>query len=199
MLIDFKDLSKSQIYFLMTQTLIPRPIAWVLSEHKNGTLNLAPFSYFNGVSSEPPLLMISAGRKRNGSKKDTWSNIEERKNFVVHIPSKADVESITQSAAPFEEGISEIETLGLNTIEFEGSPLPHLSSSKIAFSCTLYQIIELGQKSQALILGQIRSAYIDQTCMHIDGKKITIDSKEIDPLARLGGTLFCGIDTPFET
>ena len=82
MVIDFDKLSSSQAYFTMTQAIIPRPIAWVLSDHGNGKLNLAPFSYFNAVCSRPPMQSISIGHKKSGLKKDTWVNIEGRYKHV---------------------------------------------------------------------------------------------------------------------
>ena len=85
MYLDLSQLSASQVYFTMTQTLIPRPIAWVLSDNGNDSLNLAPFSYFNAVSSDPPLIMLSVGFKPDGTHKDTAINIEQRKDFIVHL------------------------------------------------------------------------------------------------------------------
>ena len=81
--IDLAALGPAQVYGLMTQTLIPRPIAWVLSENSDGGLNLAPFSYFNAVCSSPPLVMISVGKKPDGSFKDTRVNIEGRRFTVA--------------------------------------------------------------------------------------------------------------------
>ena len=98
MVIDFNQLTSSQVYYTMTQAIIPRPIAWVLSDHGNCKLNLAPFSYFNAVCSKPPILSVSVGLKKEGAKKDTWINIEERSHFVVHIPRVADVQPVLQSA-----------------------------------------------------------------------------------------------------
>ena len=74
MYLNLSDLSASQVYHTLTQTLIPRPVAWVLSDSGNDGLNLAPFSYFNAVCSDPPLVMISVGKKPDGNQKDTCSN-----------------------------------------------------------------------------------------------------------------------------
>jgi len=198
MIIDFNNLTKSQVYFTMIQTLIPRPIAWVLSQHENGKLNLAPFSYFNGVASEPPLLMISAGRKRSGEQKDTWANIEARNSFVVHIPSTAHASEVTQSADSLDAGVSEIEALGIETVPMEGFHLPRLKHAKVAFGCKLHEIIEFGNSTQAMILGEIQCLFVEDDLVHSEGKRLTIDPTGIDPLARLGGKFFSGITAPFE-
>ena len=120
MLLDFKKLSADSVYYTLIQTIIPRPVAWVLSENENGSHNLAPFSYFNGVCSSPPLVSISVGRKDNGAQKDTWNNIENRSHFVIHIPHREMAESVTQSAASLESGVSEVEMLKLETIPVDG-------------------------------------------------------------------------------
>ena len=75
MILSFEDLSPNEVYYTLIQSIVPRPIAWVLSENANLTHNLAPFSYFNGVSSNPPLVSISVGRRIDGSQKDTWHGI----------------------------------------------------------------------------------------------------------------------------
>ena len=199
MIVDFKELSKNQIYFTMIQTIIPRPIAWVLSENRNKSLNLAPFSYFSGICSEPPLLMISVGRKRDGSQKDTWRNIAERTHFIVHIPGLSQADYVTGSAAAYDEDISEIEKLGLATEPFPGSPLPRLADAKAAFYCTLDRIISLGDDSQALILGRIHQLYLHDSVAERDDRRLAINPLEINPLARLGGQLFTGITPPFES
>lgn len=85
--IDFKTLSSSERYHLMTQTVIPRPIAWVLTESSKANYNLAPFSYFTAVSSQPPLMMFSIGKKPTGERKDTVVNLERQQHCVVHIAS----------------------------------------------------------------------------------------------------------------
>jgi flavin reductase (DIM6/NTAB) family NADH-FMN oxidoreductase RutF len=99
MFIDFGDMTPQQIYFTLTQTVIPRPIAWVLSENANASFNLAPFSYFNAISSNPPLVMISAGMKPEGGAKDTRDNIRDRHDFVIHIVSLDQLDAMNASSA----------------------------------------------------------------------------------------------------
>jgi len=86
MLLRLDQFEAAQRYYLMSQTLVPRPVAWVLSENATGSYNLAPFSYFNAICSTPPLIMFSIGKKPDGADKDTRRNIIERKRFTVHIP-----------------------------------------------------------------------------------------------------------------
>ncbi|MCP4042918.1 MAG: flavin reductase family protein [Gammaproteobacteria bacterium] len=185
--IDLSDLSASRIYFAMTQTLLPRPIAWVLSESANGSYNLAPFSYFNAVCSDPPLVMMSIGWKADGSEKDTRLNIKERNHFVIHIPHKELAEAVNTSAAPLPAGESELDKQGLHTTPFEGSLLPRLTDCRVAYACERYEIHEIGNKRQALILGLVKSIYIDDLVVTADAKgRIKVDAEKIDPLGRLG-------------
>ena len=118
MYIDFSQLSANQIYGTMVQTVVPRPIAWVLSENPQEAYNLAPFSYFNAVCSDPPLLMISIGKKPDGSFKDTRVNIEQRKDFVVHIAHENMLDALNESSATLSAEVSEIELQGLITKPF---------------------------------------------------------------------------------
>ena len=83
--LDFSNFSATQRYHLMTQTIIPRPIAWALTASEDGSLNLAPFSYFTAVSSEPPILMLSVGKKPNGDDKDTFVNVKNNKQMVIAL------------------------------------------------------------------------------------------------------------------
>ena len=139
MWIPFGTLHPDQVYFTLTQALVPRPIAWVLSENADGGLNLAPFSYFTAISSDPPLLLISTSRKPSGEPKDTRVNIEARDDFVVMIPHRELLEAMNASSATLPAGVSEVERLGLDTVPFEGSRLPRLAGCRLAFACRRYQ------------------------------------------------------------
>ncbi|TRW49776.1 flavin reductase family protein [Aliidiomarina halalkaliphila] len=195
MIIALNENSSSQIYHLMTQTLIPRPIAWVLSEHAHGHLNLAPFSYFTAVSSAPPLLMFSVGNKADGKGKDTKVNIATNTHFVVHIPSSDHAHAVTESsrALPAEE--SELARLSLETVPFGDFPLPRLASCKVAFGCRLHHVHAIPGAPQDLIFGEIEQVYISdavaEKTRHTkpDGssvERLHVDALKVDPLARLG-------------
>ena len=189
MQIDFSQLSPNAVYFNIIQTLVPRPIAWVLSENSSGSYNLAPFSYFTAVSSNPPLLMISVGKKPDGSNKDTRVNIEQRKDFVVHIPHFDQLTEMNESSATLPEGDSELDRLDLETASMEGARLPRLKKSHIAFACECYEIHEIGDTPQAMILGKINSLYIDDEIAISDPKgRLKVDTEKLQPISRLGAS-----------
>lgn len=196
MIIDFKDLKASQIYQTMIQTIIPRPIAWTVSENKNGSHNLAPFSYFNAIGSNPPMVSLSIGKRKDGTDKDTKRNIEERTYFTVHIPSVESAQLVTDSAKGFEPNISEIDELKLELIE-EGTKSPRLKGCKVAYFCKLERIIELGNAPQSLIIGLVESIYVADECIQEEQGKFKIDASAINPLGRLGGSDYCTFGEPF--
>ena len=99
MRIRMEDLPVPQVYFTMTQLVLPRPVAWVMTENDNGSYNLAPYSYFNAVSSDPAILMFSSGLQEDGSEKDSLRNIRERENYVIHIASDTQLADLNQTSA----------------------------------------------------------------------------------------------------
>lgn len=189
MILDLEAISPNQTYFHMTQTLVPRPIAWVLSANATGTFNLAPFSFFNAVCSDPPLVMISVGKKPDGSEKDTRCNIKQRKHFTVHIASSPQLEALNDSSATLNANESELDELGLSTVNFADAPAPRLADCKIAYACELYDIHEIGPTPQAVIYGKVNSIYIDDDIMSQNEKgRIKIHTDRLQPIARLGAS-----------
>ena len=164
MLIDLEKLSVSQVYFTMTQTVLPRPIAWVLSGNANKSYNLAPFSYFNAVCNDPPLIMISIGRKEDGRLKDTLGNIQERPEFVVHIASCNQLADLNLSAATLPLGETEVTAGNLRTVVVKKYRLPRLADCKIAFMCKVHNIQEIGNNHQSLVFGQISKVFVADQC-----------------------------------
>lgn len=198
---NFDELSANQIYHTMIQTIIPRPIAWVLSENESGNFNVAPFSYFTAVASDPALLMFSIGKKlaadNTEDNKDTLKNIQSRKEFVVHIAHAELVNELNTSAANLAYGESELDSAGLNTASLEGFRLPRIAEAKIAFACSLYEIKEIGNKPMSLVFGEIRSAYICDSIVEQQGNRHNINANDLNPLARLGGNDYTSINQAF--
>ncbi|GGA79316.1 flavin reductase [Neiella marina] len=193
----FDELSANQIYHLMTQTIIPRPVAWVLTESPQQILNLAPFSYFTPLSSSPPLLMISVGKKPNGDKKDTVVNANATNKLVVHIASVGSSEAMTATAATLEYDQSEIEANALELTPFEGFALPRLSEAKVAFGCELVDTIEIGDTPQTLLIMQVNVVHIDDELIDITDGKAKVYAEKLDPISRLGLGEYAGLTAPF--
>jgi len=203
MQLNFSTLSAAERYHLMTQTIIPRPIAWVLTASNEKTeqdnYNLAPFSYFTGICSEPPLLMISITKKPDGQLKDTLINALKNKKMVIHIPSEKQAALVTQTAAPLLHGESEIKDCALTTTTLGDFELPRLVECDVAYGCELYETKEIGDAPQTLIFAEIKTIYINEQVLNTEKpERIDIKANKVKPLARLGGGQYTGITPPFK-
>ncbi len=187
MILDLSELKPAQVYFHMIQTLIPRPIAWVLSEIEQDKYNLAPFSYFNAICSDPPLIMLSVGKKPDGSFKDTRVNIEQRKDFVVHIAHLAMLQDLNQSSATLDADISELDQLDIETTRFKGSRLPRIKTCKVAYACECYEVHELGSTPQSIIYGKVNHIYVaDEITSTSEKGRLKVHADRFEPISRLG-------------
>ena len=187
--IDLSTLSPQSVYSRLVQTVVPRPVAWVLSLNEDGSHNLAPFSFFNAVCSDPPLMMLSIGLKPDGSEKDTRVNVRERDHFVIHIAHRELAHPLSESSATLPAGESEVDNLGLRTHPFPGSPLPRLADCRVAFACQRYEMREIGPTRQALILGRVTRMYVDDEILNqTEPGKLRVAAERLDPIGRLGGS-----------
>lgn len=193
MIIELGKLRSGDVHRVITQVIVPRPIAWVLSDNGNGTWNFAPFSFFSGICSDPPLLMISVGRRPFGAKKDTWVNIEERSDFVVHLADTPHGDEVSQSSAGIPHGESELNLVGMATEAVEGERLPRVVGPKVAMFCTRHAIHEVGNRGQGLILGEIHRIWLDDDVVQTTDGSIQIDAAKLQPLSRLGGIQYADL------
>lgn len=180
------DIDKKRIYKLMTSTIVPRPIAWVSTVSKEGIFNVAPFSYFAGVSSSPPLLMISIGSKETGEKKDTWKNIEETGEFVVNIVTKELLEKMNITSVAFEESVDEFQEANLTPEPSLTVKAPRIKESPINIECRKFEILNIGK--MGIIFGEILNFHIKDELLNEKGY---VDTKKIEIVGRLGGADYC--------
>ena len=178
------DLTYEAAYKLLIGCVVPRPIAWVSTLSAQGRGNLAPFSSFSFVSSKPPTLLFSIGRrKRDGAAKDTARNIMRDKEFVVNVADLSLIEALHRSSFEFGDEESEIEALGLATLASRMVRPPRLALAPIALECVLYDARIVGEDQTQLVIGEVKHFHVrDDLCR--DGK---IDSFALNPIARLGG------------
>lgn len=197
----FSDLNPSERYHIMTQVVIPRPIAWVLTANdadqastQASGFNLAPFSYFNAISSDPPLVMMSIGKKADGEQKDTRANFLQQKSMVIHIPSAEDMQAVSDSAETLPYGDSEIEKFGLALVEEQGWSLPRLAQCRVAMLCTYYDVIEIGPNQQAILFCKVEDLYLDDDLVQRDSRdRLVISAESINPLSRLGANQYAAM------
>src|SRR5881394_3243773 len=116
MLIDVAAADVVTVYQALVGVVIPRPIAWVTTVDSQGRVNLAPFSFFNAFGANPPVVVFSPTRRRDGSKKDTLLNIEATDEFVIHASVASLAEKVNLSSKEIPHGENEVELVGLHTI-----------------------------------------------------------------------------------
>lgn len=201
--IDFSGLDRRATYGVMTQAILPRPIAWVMTDcgADLGTArwNLAPFSYFNGASSDPPLTVFSIGHGLDDRpRKDTYRNLLERPQFVIHVASARQLEQVHGSSRAFPWGESEVEALGLEVEEWDW-PVPRLAGCRLAFASELVDLIPVAAgQEQTLVISRVHRLWVDETVVSHDRKgRIVIDPMGVDPLCRLGAGLYGSLASAF--
>ena len=182
----FDQLTGNQRYHLITQTITPRPIAWILTRNENQTYNLAPFSYFAALSSDPALLVVSIGNKTDDIAKDTKQNLLREKECVLHIPSGDLMRAVNESAMNLPSGESELSQIGLSLADFT-TALPRIKNAKIALHCRLFDVHKLGNSTFDSLYLEILDLYVDNELITLDNDRVLIDNKKLNPLARLGG------------
>ncbi|MFT4116019.1 flavin reductase family protein [Bradyrhizobium sp.] len=187
--IDPNTRTLDETYKLITGMIVPRPVAWITSLSSNGAVNLAPFSAYGLVTHSPPMLMVTIG-KRDGERKDTGKNILERGEFVVNVARYDDATMLHGSSADFAYGESEISHLGLETVPSAVVSVPRLATSVAAMECRLREKLEYPDVDSIILLGQVVSFHVRDDLMH-GGK---IDTRELDPLGRIGGPNYAGLD-----
>jgi flavin reductase (DIM6/NTAB) family NADH-FMN oxidoreductase RutF len=192
MLIDMSELEGTQAYHLMTQTIIPRPVAWVLTENEGGSMNLAPFSFFTAIGSNPPIIMFSVGKKPSGEVKDTRRNIERTGNFVLHIAGTDLAGPMTETSRTLDYGESEMDRVNLTLEQDWGQPLPRVAQCDVAMFCTLYQMQEIGNNAQGLVFGEIKSVYLSDRIAE-QTTRLHVDAKALNPIARLGASEYASL------
>ena len=140
---------------LIFNTVVPRPIAWITTLSEEGVVNLAPFSFYNAITTKPPLIIVSIGKRKDGSLKDTARNIRETGEFVINVVSKEFLEKMHESGKDFPPEVSEAEELG---IELEPSVLvkpPRVKGVPAALECRLKEIVEIGDTPMDLVIGEV--------------------------------------------
>lgn len=195
--IDLSSMPSSSIYHLMTQTIIPRPIAWVLSNNSHDNLNLAPFSYFNAVCSDPPLFMLSMGKKPSGQAKDTAVNLSVGAHCVVHIAHVGQSEQVTNTAATLEYGESEVNVNEIVLVAHKDWPIKRIKDCPLAFLCKVHSVQDLGNTPQRLVFIEALELYVDDNVVSKDKGRIKVDALKVNPLARLGASQYANLGEVF--
>lgn len=189
MRLDFANLAPREAYGWMISTILPRPIAWVSTISAEGKTNLAPFSFFQGVTANPPTLMFVPVNNRQGGKKDTVRNIEAVPEFVINLVPHRLAEQMNATSATVPYGESEFEKFGIASTPSDLVRPPRVASAPVAFECRLHQIVNIGEGPLAanVIFGRILVVHVSDEVLGDDGKP---DVRKLDLIGRLGGEAY---------
>ncbi|MBB4505018.1 flavin reductase family protein [Rhizobium leguminosarum] len=192
---DFKQLTERERYKLMIGTVIPRPIALVTTVDENGRINAAPFSFFNCLSADPPILAIGVENNADMSFKDTGHNIRMTEVFTVNIVSFAIAEAMHVCGAKYPRGVDELKEASLTAMPGEKVASPFIAEAPAAFECKRHVTLELG-RSRQIVMGEIVYAHYRDGV--VDPERLHVDPAAVDAIARLGGDTCATIRDRFE-
>lgn len=184
--------SKADNYKLLTNLVMPRPIAWISSQSPDGVINLAPFSFFNAVGSEPLYIIVSIGDNDAGGPKDTARNIRDSGEFVVNLVTEDLFEAMNISAADFPAGQSELEAAHLHAAPSVQIKAPRVAEAQASLECKLYSAQSLG--SNTLFIGEVVMFHVAD---HLLGPRLHIEG--FAPIGRLGSpSVYCRTTDRFD-
>ncbi len=189
--IDPAALSRREAYQLMIACVIPRPIAWLSTVSAEGQGNLAPFSFFGGVTSDPPTVMVSIG-KVTGARKHTADNLLATREGVLHIPTMALAEKMVASAAAVPREVDELALVGLTRVPSSVVRPARIAEAPLALEVVVAEHREWGRAKMDLFLLEVVRVHCDDALL-VDGVP---DPARLDPVGRLGGQLYSGL-APF--
>jgi flavin reductase (DIM6/NTAB) family NADH-FMN oxidoreductase RutF len=185
------DLPIPKIHQLLLGSIGPRPICFASTIDKQGNRNLAPFSFFNVFSANPPILVFSPARSgRTGETKHTHDNVKEVAEVVINVVTYDMVQQMSLASSPYPKGVDEFIKTGFTPIESELVKPYRVKESPVQLECTVENVIELGQGGGAgnLIICKVVKIHIDENMMNEAGQ---IDQTKIDLVARMGGDWYC--------
>lgn len=184
MLFDFGTIPHDQAYKLCVASVVPRPVAWVVSQDRRGQVNAAPYSFFNVFSDNPVVVAIGCAARAPGSPKDTLANIEATGQFVVNLVSAANAEAMNVTAADFAPGVNEIEKAGLTTAPSARVRVPRIAESPVALECEIFQFVPT--HGHTIVLGRVLAMEIRDDCV-LDAAKFYVDTPKLDMVGRMHG------------
>jgi flavin reductase (DIM6/NTAB) family NADH-FMN oxidoreductase RutF len=189
---DLGDAGSRDSYKLLSGLVVPRPIGWIGTRRPDGSYNLAPFSFFNVVSSNPPVVLFSGGRHADRPK-DTTELAVETGEFSVNIVSESVVEAMAVTSGTFAADDDEFEIAGLTPTPGTKIDAPLVTESPANLECTVRQMIELGENTR-LIIGDVVAIHVEEGVL--DGTRI--DNDALQAVGRMAGATYVDTRARFE-
>lgn len=193
--LDLEGEYKSRSYSLLASLVIPRPIAWVTTLNENGTVNAAPFSFFNVLGANPPIVGFCPGNREDGTPKDTAHNVRTMHEFVVNLVDEQLAEEMNQTSATLPYGTSEVETVGLSTSPSSVIKPPRITESPASLECVEWGTLQIGENR--LIIGLVKRVHIRDELF--DAESMRINSERFHPIGRMASpNWYCKTRDRFE-
>ena len=188
MLIDPESAGFQNVYKVMVGSIVPRPIAFVSTISAEGIYNLAPFSFFTGVSANPPMVCFCPIRNGAGRRKDTINNIESSGEFVVNIVSEEFGERMNVTSAEFPPDVDEFQVAGLTPVACDVVKAPRVKESHVSMECRLVKIFELSARplGGSIVAGEIVRLHVDDAYI----ENFRIDPDKLDAIGRMAGNTY---------
>jgi len=192
--IDPKELPIPQLHGYLLGAVGPRPIAFASTIDADGNANLAPFSFFNVFSANPPIMVFSPARSgRTNTTKDTYNNVKNIAEVVINVVSHEMVHQMSLASSPFAAEVDEFAKSGFTKIASDTIKPFRVAESPVQFECVVNEVVELGQNGGAgnLVICEVKKIHINEAVLDEDGK---IDQHKIDLVSRMGGNWYCRAD-----
>jgi flavin reductase (DIM6/NTAB) family NADH-FMN oxidoreductase RutF len=203
MIVSPSDLPHSELYGIMLNSVGPRPIAWVSTISRSGQPNLAPFSFFNAVCIDPPLLAFAPGHRQpkqleasHGEAKDTLRNVRDTREFVVNIVTYELADAMNRSSGEYDWSVNEFEVAKVTPQPSKIVRPPRVAESPVSFECKLHQILDFSARptGSSLVIGQIVAIHMNDAHLK-DGR---LDRNSLDLIGRMGGIQYTRTTQRFE-
>ena len=179
---------------MMIGAIVPRPIAFVSTVSPEGVNNLAPFSFFTGVSADPPVICFSPIRNASGDLKDTRNNIERTRGFVVNVVSEELAEQMNVTSASFPPEVDEFAASGLTPVASDLVKAPRVKESRVSMECMLLEILDFSERplGGSLVIGQILRFHVDDSAI----ENFRIDPDKLRAIGRMAAATLCSSHGP---
>ena len=185
MYVDPQQTAAAKLYKLLIGAITPRPIAFVSTVSKTGVNNLAPYSFFTGVSANPPVIGFSPMVNREGRMRDSRLNAEQYEEFVVNVVSEDFVEQMNATAVDVPPEVDEFELSGLTPAPSKIVRPPRVAEARVSMECRLLQVVEIGREtlSGAFVMGEVVQFHIDDDIFD----DYRLDADKLNTVGRMGG------------
>lgn len=187
---DMNGLSAPNIYKVLASSVVPRPIAWVVTKSPAGQVNAAPFSLFNFFSGSPPVVCLGMGRHVSRVK-DSFKNIVETDDFVINMVTPSLLEQMNTTAIAFPADLSEVEMAGIDMAPCSSGGVPRVASSPVALECRKWQVLELDPHN-VLVMAHVLGVHLDEAVLN-ETAVPCVDGANIDVIGRLQSPGWYGI------